>query len=179
MTTLAEFHTAIKTVIAANFGANVNTVIWYQQGEEANGQPLPVRTPAIILEIEAAEEGDDIGDERAPLLCHITAYCILGQQTTDLQIQVRTFAAQLFASVRKNKWGLGKAVSFPGGITLGPGKFDPEKTGYDSWFVSWDQTLYIGASVWYSSGILPTEVWVSWSPEIGEDFVDDYIRGDL
>ena len=175
---LEEFHNAIQEVLAAFFAANVNTVAWYEQGEDASGQPLPVKTPAIILEIDSAEEGDDVGDDRAPLLCHLTAYCILGQQTADLQIQVRAFAAQLFAKVRKNKWGLGHAISFPGSITLGPGKFDPEITGYESWFVSWDQTLYLGEDIWDSSAIRPTEIWWNWAPAIGNDFSDSYQRAD-
>jgi hypothetical protein len=179
MTTLAAFHAAIQTVIAGHFGDNINTALWYEQGETADGQPLPILTPAVILEIDSADEGDDVGDDRAPLLCHITAYCILGQQTNELQVQIRNFAAQLFAKIRKNKWGLGHNVSFPVNISLGPGKFDPEKNGFDSWFVSWDQTLYLGADIWDSSGIIPSEVWWSWDPEIGIPFVDSYMRGDL
>jgi hypothetical protein len=178
MTALTDFHAAIAAAIATHFGDNINTTLWYQQAEDANGQALPVTTPAVILEIESADEGEDAGDDRAPLLCHISAYCILGQQTSDLQIQTRSFAAQLFALVRKNKWGLGHDVSFPGGITLGPGKFDPEKTGYDSWFISWDQTLFLGADVWDSSAILPTEIWLHQAPEIGLPFENDYDRVD-
>lgn len=178
MTSLSGFHAAIAAAIAAFFGDNINSVLWYAQGEDAASQPLPVITPAVILDIESAEEGEDAGDDRAPLLCHITAYCILGQKTADLQIQVRSFAAQLFTLVRKNKWSLGRAVGFPGGITMGPGKFDPEKNGYDSWYVSWDQTLFMGADVWDSSAVLPTEIWWNWTPEIGADFVDSYMRGD-
>jgi hypothetical protein len=174
MTTLTDFHDAIQTGIAEHFGDNINSALWYEQGGSATGQPLPVLTPAIIIELEAADEGDDAGDERAPLLCHITAYCILGQQTTQLQLQIRDFAAQLFALVRKNKWGLAHDVGFPGGITLGPGKFDPEKTGYDSWFVSWDQTLYLGDDVWDSTGIIPAEILWSWAPKIGTDFETEY-----
>jgi hypothetical protein len=176
---LAGFQDAIKAELSAFFGNIINTVAWYEQSESATGQPLPIVTPAVVLEIESADEGDDVGDDRTPLLCHLTAYCILGQQTPDLQTQVRAFAAQLFGKVRKNKWGLGAKVGFPGGITLGPGKFDPEATGYDSWFVSWDQTVYLGDSVWLPSGIMPSEIWWNWAPEIGTDFVDSYMRGDI
>jgi hypothetical protein len=176
MTTLSQFHAAVVASVALRFGDNINTVLWYEQGETASGQPLPIITPAVILEIESAEEGDDIGDDRAPLLMHITAYCILGQQTDNLQMEVRNFASQLFALIRKNKWTLGHSVSFPGGITLGPGKFDPEKNGYESWFVSWDQTIYLGDNVWDSTGIPPQEVWLGLSPEIGLAFVDKYTR---
>ncbi|MGZ4953575.1 MAG: hypothetical protein ACXV8Q_00565 [Methylobacter sp.] len=178
-TTVSGFHAAIKNAVAAHFGANVNTVAWYDQGEAADGQPLPIKTPAVILEMDSADEGDDAGDDRTPLACHITAYCILGRATPDLQIQVRSFAGQLLALARKNKWGLGKSVSFPGGFSLGGGKFDPEKNGYESWYVSWEQTLYLGTSVWDSAGVIPTEVWFGLSPEIGIPYVDKYIRGDL
>lgn len=177
-TTVSGFHAAIKTAITTAFGANVNTVAWYEHGEAADGQPLPIKTPAIILEVDSADGGDDVGDDRTPLTVQITAYCILGRSTTDLQVQVRTFAAQLFALARKNKWGLGKNVSFPSGFTLGAGKFDPEKNGYESFFVSWEQTLYLGTSVWDATGIQPTEVWWGWSPEIGIPHVADYIRVD-
>jgi hypothetical protein len=171
---IINFQNAVKNTLTTYFAGIVNTVIWYEQGENDKGQPLPITTPAIILEIESADEGDDLGDNRAPFLAHLTAYCILGQQTQDLQTQVRTFAGQLFSKVRKNKWGLGINVSFPGGITMGPGKFDPEATGYESWFVSWDQTLWLDTSIWDTTEIIPTEVYWSWSPDIGIPHEDDY-----
>lgn len=174
MTTIRDFHEAIQAALLAKFGDDVNTVCWYQQAESSTGQPLPIETPAIILEIESAEEGDDVGDDRIPMLCHITGYCILSQKTTDLQIELRNFASQLLGEVRKNKWSLGNDVSFPFSVTLGPGKFNPEVQGYDSWFVSWAQTLYIGESVWKPTGIIPTEIWWSWAPDIGIPHVDDY-----
>lgn len=174
--TVSGFHAAIKAAIATHFGVNVNTVEWYEPGEEANGQPKPIKTPAIILEMESADEGDDVGDDRTPLSCHITAYCILGRSTPDLQIQVRTFAAQLLALARKNKWGLAKNASFPGSFTLGDGKFDPEKNGYESWFVTWDQTFYLGDSVWAPSGIVPSTVYLGQSPLIGTGNEDQYIQ---
>ena len=175
-TTVSSFHAAVKAAISARFGVNVNTVEWYEQGEKTNGQPKLIKTPAIILEMESADEGDDAGDDRDPLNCHISAYCILGQQTTDLQIQVRNFSAQLFALVRKNKWSLGRAASFPASITLGPGKFDPEKNGYESWFVSWEQTIYLGDDIWAPSGIVPTTVYLGESPLIGTGNEDQYTR---
>jgi len=176
MTTLSEFHAAIQAKIAAHFGVNINTVAWYEQGETESGQPTPIKTPAIILELESADEGDDVGDDRTPFAAHITVYCILGRKTPDLQIQVRSFAAQLFALVRKNKWGLAHSVSFPSALTSGEGKFDPEKNGYESWYVSWNQTVYLGDDVWDGTGIPPTEVWLGLSPEIGIPYVDKYIK---
>lgn len=173
-TTITQFHTAISTAIATHFGANVNTVAWYEQGEETNGQPKAIKTPAIILDIESADEGEDGGDDRTPLLCHITAYCILGRATPSLEIAVRDFASQLFAKLRKNKWGLGHNVSFPSSITLGPGKFDPEKNGYESWFVSWDQTVFLGTDVWLGTGSVPTDIYLGFSPEIGFGYEDKY-----
>lgn len=174
--TVPGFHAAIKAAIAAHFGANVNTVEWYEQGEEASGQPKPIKTPAIILELESFSDGDDMGDDRTPLACQITANCILGRSTPDLQIQTSNFAAQLLAKVRKNKWGLARGAGFPGGLTAGPGKFDPEKNGYESWFVSWDQTFYLGDSVWAPSGIVPSTVYLGQSPLIGTGNEDQYIQ---
>ncbi|EGW22161.1 hypothetical protein [Methylobacter tundripaludum] len=175
-TTFEAFHAAIKDQIAAFFGANVNTVEWYEQGEDPDSRPRPIKTPAIILELESFIPGDDIGDGRTPLDCQITANCILGRSTPNLQIQTSNFAAQFLANARNNKWGLAHDASFPSGFTAGPGKFDPEKNGYESWFVTWGQTFYLGNDVWAPTGITPTEVWLGLSPEIGIPYVDKYIK---
>ena len=174
--TVPSFHAAIKATIAAHFGANVNTVEWYEQGDEASGQPKPIKTPAIILEVESFSPGDDVGDGRTPLDCQITANCILGRSTPDLQIQTSNFAAQFLSNARNNKWGLARDASFPSSFTAGPGKFDPEKNGYESWFVSWDQTFYLGDSVWAPSGIVPSTVYLGQSPLIGTGNEDQYIQ---
>jgi hypothetical protein len=62
--------------------------------------------------------------------------------------------------VRFNRWGLGADVTVPEQLRGAPGAFRPGKDGYESWCITWEQTLYLGASVWAADGVPPTDVFV-------------------
>ncbi len=168
MSELKQLQVAVKQAIETEFDSIVKTVELYGDSLES------VNTQAVIISMDNADEGNDIGDERVPVQCDFSALCLLGFSTANVQLEIREFALQLFTLVRQNKWNLGTAVSFPENLSIQPGPFDPEKNGYESFIVSWQQTVYVGPSVWDASGVMPTEVNLGWLPKVGSGFEADY-----
>jgi len=143
MSELKQLQTAIKDGISANFAGTVPTVELY--GDQFQGA---VPTPAIIISMDDADVGQSLGDGRLALDCRFSAVCLLGFNTVDVQVEVREFALQLLQLVRYNTWGMPDDVESPSNLAMQPGPFNPDKSGYESFIVSWDQTVFVGESVW-------------------------------
>lgn len=126
-----------------------------------------IATPGVLVAIEDLSEGEDKGDERLPLACRVTAFCSLNKTTPDAELEIRKFATELFRLVRRKKFELGADVSFPEDFDIGEGVIKQGVEGVVSWFVSWQQTLYLGESVWDPQGIMPDSVYLGQAPDIG------------
>nr|VFK12777.1 MAG: hypothetical protein BECKLFY1418C_GA0070996_100182 [Candidatus Kentron sp. LFY] len=158
-----DLHNAILDAFKAKFGERIKTYGAYRPFETA-----PIKTPAILLNLEDAGLGEDIGDKRTPMLWQVTLHCILSFQTPDVEVAIRDFASQVFRMVPYNKWGLGSDVSFPSQQDLhaGPGEFKEGKHGFESWYVTWPQTLYLGESLWDEEEFVIADVYVGSDPEL-------------
>ena len=165
--TVKLFHQAISDAIQEHFYGKVQVVSYPLETNE-------IQTPAVILEMESAEESQDPGDGRIALHCRLAAHCILGFQTENIGLEVRSFAAQLFVLLTDNKFGLGNKVSWPEGLELHPGEFKPGKAGFESWCVIWEQTIYLGESEWDDARIVPEIVMLGIAPNIGTGHEPDY-----
>lgn len=161
--TVTDLHNAIIQAFKAQFTDRVETIATYRATSTD-----PINTPALLLEMEDASEGPDAGDERTPLRCRFTAHCMLSFQTPNVEIEVREFAAEVFRLIRHNLWGLSGSVKRPEQIEMGPGQFKPGKAGYESCYVTWEQVIYLGDTVWTNEGTVPTEVYVAYEPNTGE-----------
>lgn len=168
-TTVKAFHQAVMAAIAGHFTGKVQVLAYPMETSQ-------IQTPAVLLEMESAEEGQDPGDGRIALRCRMAAHCVLGFQTEQIGLEVRSFAAQLFTLITDYKFGLGVNISWPEGLELHPGEFKPGKAGFESWCVTWEQTLYLGDSAWDDSGIVPQTVYLGIAPEIGAEHEADYIE---
>lgn len=135
--TLRDLHDAIIQALSTQFSSRVEYVGLYRPAPTD-----PINTPAILLEMEGASDTAGPGDGRIPLRCRFTVHCLLSFRTTDVEIEIRDFAAEVYRLVRKNIWGLGRDVKIPEQIEMGPGQFQPGKGGYESWYVTWDQTCF-------------------------------------
>jgi len=169
--TLREVHVAILAAVTAEFGSTLETVASYSP-DISN----PINTPALLLELEGFGDGQDRGEDRIPLRCRFTAHCILSLETPDVEIEVAQFAAQLHGLIAKNRWGLGADLLPPENIESAPSTFKPGKHGYESWAVTWEQTVYLGESKWASTIMGPLEVNVALSPDVGVANIDGYER---
>ena len=165
--TVKSFHQAIIDTIKDHFSGKVQVISYPLETSE-------IRTPVVLLEMESAEEGQDPGDDRLALRCRMAAHCVLGFQTDDIGMEIRSFAAQLFVLLTDNKYGLGSEVSWPEGLELNPGEFKPGKAGFESWCVIWEQTIYLGESEWDDNGVVPEIVMLGIAPDIGIGHDPDY-----
>ncbi len=168
-TTVKTFHQSIMDAIAGHFAGKVQVLAYPLESNE-------IRTPAVLLEMESAEEGQDPGDGRLALRCRMAAHCVLGYQTEHIGLEVRSFAAQFFTLITDNKFGLGADVSWPQTLELHPGEFKPGKAGFESWCVIWEQTLFLGESEWDDTGIVPETVMLGIAPNIGAAHEPDYVQ---
>lgn len=169
--TITEFVDAIITAASDRFSGRVETFGDYDEFEQGR-----INTPAILLDVEALTEGVDDGDDRIPVTCRISAFCMLSLTTPKVKLETRQFAAEFMSLVRRNKFGLGRDVDHPENIEARPGPFQSGNQGYDSFEVSWDQTIFLGESVWDASGVPVTEIFVGYAPDIGIGHEPDYAR---
>ena len=160
-------HAAMVDSFADKFADTVSEIRAYAAVDGS------VITPSIIIAMESADEGEDCGDGRVAINAKFCAYCYLGINTQNIQLELREFVTQVFAHVKNNVWNLDN-VLVPQHIEAGPGDFNPADNGFESWYVSWEQTIYLGDSVWDASGIVPSEIYVGLSPDIGNGHIDDY-----
>ncbi|HSH30606.1 MAG TPA: hypothetical protein VK971_11910 [Thiohalobacter sp.] len=139
--TLTQIHDAILQAMTAQFSGEVENIGHYRPA-----QTDPVNTPALLLEMEEAQDQASPGNARIPLRCRFTLHCLLSFQTPDVEVQVREFAAAVFRLVRNNTWGFSpQEIKVPEGLELGPGQILPEKDGYEGWFVTWEQVIFYNA----------------------------------
>ena len=166
-TSLKYFHDAILQVVADHFNDKVHVLAYPEELSQ-------VKTPAVLLEMESGEEGQDLGDDRTALRCQFALHCVLGFKTEDIGLAVRDFSSQVFVLLKDNQFGLGRDVSRPENINISPGEFKPGAAGYESWCVTWEQTIFLGSSAWDDTGVVPETVMLGIAPDIGFGHEPDY-----
>lgn len=147
MTTLAEQHDAILATLSGAM-PELTTVAAYAPGEQ-------IDTPAVLLELEVIEEdvAEDDGTDRVPLRCTWTLHCILSTRTPNVHREIRSMAAHVLGLIRRQRWG-GLPVRPPEQIEGGPGGISEGPHGFEAWYVTWEQMLYLGDDIW--DGEAPT-----------------------
>jgi|GEM_PF-982893 len=168
-TTLTQVHEAILARLRDKFPKV--TVESYDPDSE-----LSVLAPALFLELEDFDPGDDIGDERLPAQCRFSIHCVLGWEVENLALEIREFAAAVAMLVRNDGiWQKGGALTNPKLISAYPGNFRKDmNSGYDSWVVSWEQTVYLGESIWTAEGITPQQVSFAHAPNGTSPPINEY-----
>lgn len=163
---LTALHEAIKTGLStALTGVNVD---YYDRP----GEKLVV--PAVRFELEqiTAANPSDTGTEQLEVELTFSAECVCTYKQGG-KLAVRLLSAQVAKLVDGNRWGL--PVSAGQFASAAPESFSEE---YETWRVQWAHTALLGASIWDGNGILPTEIWLGFAPEIGPDHVADYVQVD-
>lgn len=172
--TLRALHTALVDDLRAHYLDRAQTIAAYDPFPALDGQdPQPLVTPAILIELEAIDPGEDDGTDRQPLRLTFVAHCVLSFRTAEPQLELREMAADVMAHCRHQRWGYPSAVREPEALSAQPGEFQPGLAGFDSWVVRWEQVVYVGTDLW-AGGTAPTEVWYSFTPDIGAAHVGDY-----
>ncbi len=140
---ITQFQDAIIEALKANF--ELVTVESYDPNKD-----LSELAPACLLDVEELPKSMDSGDGRYPVSARFSLHCVLGLEVDDVQIELREFAVSVSQFVFENGiWLSGCVVETPKNIEAYPGNFKKQTDGgYDSWVVSWSQTLFLGASKW-------------------------------
>lgn len=158
-TTITEVHEAIKAKLRETFPKV--TV------DDYNPEPeLSVLAPALLLELEEFPMGADVGDDRYPAACRFSVHCVLGWEVKSLALELWEFSAAVAQLIRKSGvWVKGGVLTKPEGLEVYPGSFRKDtQQGYDSRVVTWNQTLYLGESMWNADGITPQEIYLAYAP---------------
>ncbi|MCF1457749.1 MAG: hypothetical protein LPH21_09355 [Shewanella sp.] len=132
-----------------------------------------VNTPAVLIEAGEMKPGTRLTGGRLAVNVEFIAHCMLSVKTPNVELEIRNFAGKLMQHVAQNRWGLGESVEAPTELSAFPGSFKPDDHGYESWVVTWSQTVHLG-EVWQEADFLPAKVWLGEAPNIGAGHEDDY-----
>lgn len=166
---LETLHTAIRDQIAAQF-PDLATVAFYQDDED---HQLPM--PACLLtlsEIEPAPE-NDAGTGQFPALLRFQARLVLGHRGPSTHLQARLAAAALGTWLYQRRWR-GVPTDPCRVIAIYPDEFNAALDRYVVWTVEWQQPVFLGNSAWTHAGTLPTNLWLSFTPQTGPSVQDSY-----
>lgn len=124
---------------------------------QADSDSLRLATPALYLHL-TGRRGEESNDERRPIvggrvmrLCQWQIYCLLGQTTPDLPIEMYEMTEAVMALIerreyaqaprRGHRWGLGAAMGYP--QSLEDGDADLGLQGVAARVVQWEQSVYL------------------------------------
>lgn len=170
---LDALHDAIVADIRAQF-PGLQTVEFYRT-DERKGMLLP----AVILNLAEFENEPDVdpGTEQLAVTARFEAEIIMGFRVPNVKREIRKFAAAFAAWMRLRRFTRENVHTGPAQV-IGcyPDDFDPELDQYEVWRMEWSQVLHLGNTVWTNDGAVPTQVFTSWVPDIGNGHEADYDR---
>jgi hypothetical protein len=132
-----------------------------------------ITKPVLLLEAVEMQTAEIKGSAgQVWLNVQYQAHCILSRAVPNVAIECINFSSLVLKTVHQNKWGL-NTVGNPEQLTAFPGRYSSEPQGFDSWVVSWWQTVAIGES-WALPAPGPDGIFISEAPNIGKDHENDY-----
>lgn len=150
MNEIYDYHSQLKALLVAQF-ASLQTVTDYCVGET-------LATPAILIEVESMQMGGLKSDGKTPLVLSVALHCVLGHTTPNLELELRNFAGQVMSLMHNQYLDMPDILNAPLNITAMPGDFKKGKAGFDSFVVTYEQTLLVGEGAFDLSGIPCFEV---------------------
>jgi hypothetical protein len=137
-----------------------------------------IAVPALLLELADASEADDPGTGELALVVRLALRVVLDRAPTaagqNPDAEALALAAAAAVSV-KNAYDFGLDKVGPAhGLRLEPDHFRPDLANYAVWLVEWEHELRLGTDAWASEGVLPREVWLGLSPDVGVPHEPDY-----
>lgn len=134
-------------------------------------------TPAVVIEIEEWDPGEDVHSGQTTLDVTVTAYCLVTSfPTTEIpnpRRAVRTLGAQVSHAIRDQRFGL--PVS-PADLVQGSvDDYSPELEEYEVWTVAFVVGITIGDAILPDGpDEAPLTVWAGTAPDIGPGNEDEY-----
>jgi hypothetical protein len=134
----------------------------------------PFKAPHLLLEATEIEIDRQKKGSAGMIWVKVQyqAHCILPRSVKNTDIECLNFAAVVMKVVHQNQWGLAH-VGQPEEISAFPGRYSNEPAGFDSWIVSWWQSVSVGSS-WTVNTTPAESVLISEAPKIGAAHKDNY-----
>jgi hypothetical protein len=136
--------------------------------------PKSFKGPVILLETVGFRV-DQTAPARGNMLwvnVEFHAHCMMSRAQGNVAVEIGNMAALIMKIINKNKWGLSN-IQPPVQLHAMPGKFQTGPGGFESWVVTWHQTIAIG-DTWQSKKFAVDEILISEAPEIGAAHIDSY-----
>jgi len=167
---LTTLHDAIIADLAASFPDLPTCVAWPHLARK-------ITIPALFVELIELAPDDDPGTGQLALTARFAAWVVFDRAISDDHLQAANLAAAVAHRIHQAS-RFGQKVG-PAKIThLGADDFKPELIGYTAWSVNWSHEIRLGDSIWDGIGVLPTEVWLGFTPKIGIGHETDYFKVD-
>lgn len=176
LVTLRDLHDAMLAALQEAYPAPlVATVTAYDPVvAPVTQEAQPLTAPALLLHLLAIDPGAEDGTDRDAARLTWALHCVLSARTADLALEVREFAADVRRFIRYQQWGYPSAVGVPEALAAQEADFAPGLAGYDSWVVTWEQSVYLGEDIWLGTGAPPQQILYSWAPRIGAAYEPEY-----
>lgn len=165
MSFIEDLHNAILSDITSNI-AGIATSGAYPKLQAA------IAVPAVFVDLVSLEPGVDPGTNQLALVARFEARVIVNSNDNG-PMKVRELAVEIAKVINQKQFGM--KVSCAKIVGISPDTFAPELDVYDAWLVEWEHEFDIGVSVWDGTGIIPTEILLGYSPEIGTPHENDYV----
>lgn len=151
-----------------------------------------IRLPALLIDIDQLEPGDDPGTGELALKASIQCYVVIDPTAGNAQALVKDLAARVAVAGMNENWGVPVAPARL--VQIGDASFRPELNGYEVWLVEWSNDIRLGSEIdWQTyadptsyrvfdslegradSGIFPiSEVVFGVWPDVGQGHEQDY-----
>lgn len=174
--TIEAIHDAILAAVQHHWADQDNQLQTVAEYDPFDAKP--VNSPAVLLSVDSMNRNaaNDDGTERIAVTLDLALVCVLSTQTPRVQTQIRQFATDIITLIEQSggkRWGLGAVGGAPDNISAQPAMYSPDKSGFESWAVTWSQIFFI-----YSEQSepmpLPTRVFVGVLPDVGVEHLLDY-----
>lgn len=128
-----------------------------------------LKTPSILLQLTELEPNPEADCENGQFPCfvHVEASVILGANIAKVRRETLKASGALAAFVHDNRlgvpWGTAKLIA------VEPDEFSPNATEASIWRLEWVHEANVGPAYDFDSGVTPSIVLTSWSPDIGSE----------
>ena len=133
-----------------------------------------INDPTLLLEV-AELDIDELkkgSGGKIWVRAQFQAHCMLPRSVPLVSIECINFAAVVLKIVHRNTWQLAH-VGKPEQLNAVPGRYSNDPKGFESWIVSWWQTVAIGDN-WQLPAPAPEHVMLSEAPHVGADHKASY-----
>lgn len=104
-----------------------------------------IRLPALLIDIDQLEPGEDPGTGELAMKASIQAYIVVDPVVGNAQALVKELAARVAMAGIHENWGVPVAPAKL--VQIGDASFRPELNGYETWLVEWTNDIRLGTEI--------------------------------